>query len=208
MRSAISTSLMTLQLICPQKSYFRPVWWACARTPRVTTSLQILSLAQWCRRRVKNARGNSTNRIVGRKTGQRKICIISKYFQSFRHFVFWTRPIYTAAVSTLLAMIQTYLSKCCEPCCFVTLTFKTSSFWCRFLSLYFMLYMTGLPLWHSKEEHNTVNMLCSLKKLSHYNKFLPPHNGHLFTRATFFCPQGGPLWNGSTVHKLYKILMY
>ena len=27
-----------------------------------------------------------------------------------------------------------------------------------------MLYMTGLSLWNSKHEHNTVNMLCSLKK--------------------------------------------
>ena len=41
-----------------------------------------------------------------------------------------------------------------------------SIFWCIFLSLYFMLYyyMTGLSLWNSKHEHNTVIMLCSLKK--------------------------------------------
>ena len=36
-----------------------------------------------------------------------------------------------------------------------------SIFWCIFLSLYFMLCMTGLPLWDSKHEHNTVNKLCS-----------------------------------------------
>ena len=74
-----------------------------------------------------------------------------------------------------------------------------------------MLYMTGLPLslWDSEHEHNTVNMLCSLKKkLSYYNSYRPPHNGHLSTRATFFCPQGGPLWRGLTVYKMYKILMY
>ena len=39
-----------------------------------------LMAAQWCRARVKNARGNSADRIVGRKTDQRKICIICKYF--------------------------------------------------------------------------------------------------------------------------------
>ena len=35
---------------------------------------------------------------------------------------------FIAEISILLTMIQTYLSKCCEPCCFVTLTFlfKTS----------------------------------------------------------------------------------
>ena len=27
-----------------------------------------------------------------------------------------------------------------------------------------MLYMTGLSLWDSEHEHNTVNILCSLKK--------------------------------------------
>ena len=47
---------------------------------RAHTTRDILWLAQWSRLRVKNARGNSTDRIVGRKTGQRKICIISKYF--------------------------------------------------------------------------------------------------------------------------------
>ena len=32
-----------------------------------------------------------------------------------------------------------------------------------------MLYMTGLPLslWNSEHEHNTVNMLCCLKKNCH-----------------------------------------
>ena len=41
-------------------------------------------------------------------------------------------------------------------------------------------------------------------------QILPPHNGHLSTRATFFRPQGGPLWRGSTEHyiQMYKILMY
>ena len=35
--------------------------------------------ANWCRvrARVENARGNSTDQVVGRKTGERKICIIS-----------------------------------------------------------------------------------------------------------------------------------
>ena len=47
-----------------------------------------------------------------------------------------------------------------------------SSFWCIFLSLYFTLYMTGLSLWNSKHEHNTVNMLCSLKKLLYYKSYL------------------------------------
>ena len=39
-----------------------------------------------------------------------------------------------------------------------------------------MLYMTGLPLslWDSEHEHNTVNMLCSLKKkLPYYKSYLP-----------------------------------
>ena len=73
-----------------------------------------------------------------------------------------------------------------------------------------MLYMTGLSLslWDSEHEYNTVNMLCSLKKKIIILQILPPHNGHLSTRATFFCPQGGPLWRGLTVHKMYKILMY
>ena len=44
--------------------------------------------------------------------------------------------------------------------------------------LYYITCMTGLPLRNSKHEHNAVNTLCSLKKLSYYNKFLPPHNGH------------------------------
>ena len=37
-----------------------------------------------------------------------------------------------------------------------------------------MLYMTGLPLslWDSEHEHKTVNMLCSLKKLSYYKSYL------------------------------------
>ena len=37
-----------------------------------------------------------------------------------------------------------------------------------------MLYTTGLPLslWDSEHEHNTVNMLCSLKKLSYYKSYL------------------------------------
>ena len=37
----------------------------------------------------------------------------------------------------------------------------------QFFGVYFyryMLYMTGLSLWDSEHEHNTVNMLCSLKK--------------------------------------------
>ena len=36
-----------------------------------------------------------------------------------------------------------------------------------------MLYMTGLPLslWDSEHEHNTVNMLCCLKK--NYKSYLP-----------------------------------
>ena len=38
-----------------------------------------LMAAQWNRARVMNARGNSTDRIIGRKTDQRKICIIYKY---------------------------------------------------------------------------------------------------------------------------------
>ena len=62
-----------------------------------------------------------------------------------------------------------------------------------------MLYMTGLSLWDSEHEHNTVY---------YYNSYRPPHNGHLSTRATFFCPQGGPLWKGLTIHEMYKILMY
>ena len=83
-------------------------------------------------------------------------------------------------------------------------------FWCIFLSLYFMLYMTGLPLslWDSEHGHNTVNMLCSLKKKNAILQILPPHNGHLSTRATFFCTKGGPLWRGLNVHKMYEILMY
>ena len=69
-----------------------------------------------------------------------------------------------------------------------------------------MLYMTRLPLslWDSEHEHNTVNMLYCVVIL----QILPPHNGHLSTRATFFCAQGEPLWRGLTVHKMYKILMY
>ena len=37
-----------------------------------------------------------------------------------------------------------------------------------------MRYTTGLPLslWDSEHEHNTVNMLCSLKKLSYYKSYL------------------------------------
>ena len=38
--------------------------------------LSNLMVAQWNRAQVMNARGNSTDRIVGRKTDQRKICII------------------------------------------------------------------------------------------------------------------------------------
>ena len=50
-----------------------------------------------------------------------------------------------------------------------------------------MLYMTGLPLslWDSEHEHNTVNMLCSLKKNCHIT--IPTA---LLITATF---QQGPL---------------
>ena len=64
----------------------------------------------------------------------------------------------------------------------------------QFFGVYFyryMLYMTGLPLFDNKHEHNTVNMLCSLNKLLYYNSYRPPHNGHVSTRSTFFCPKGG-----------------
>ena len=74
-----------------------------------------------------------------------------------------------------------------------------------------MLYMTGLPLslWDSEHEHNTVNMLCSLKKIV-ILQILPSHNGHLSTRAIFFCPQGGHCGEVrlNTIYKMYKILMY
>ena len=55
-------------------------------------------------------------------------------------------------------------------------------FWCIFLSLYFMLYMTGLPLslWDSEHEHNTVNMLCSLKKNCHITNPTSPQRPPLY----------------------------
>ena len=65
-------------------------------------------------------------------------------------------------------MIQTYLSKYCEPCGFVSLTTFSFKKFFQFFGVYFyryMLYMTGLSLWDSEHEHNTVNMLCSLKKI-------------------------------------------
>ena len=68
-----------------------------------------------------------------------------------------------------------------------------------------MLCMTGLPLWDSKHEHNTVNKLCSpppKKKLSYYNSYRPPNNGHLSKRATFFCRKVGPSWRGLTLYKV------
>ena len=45
----------------------------------------------------------------------------------------------------------------------------------QFFGVYFyryMLYMTGLSLWDSEHEHNTVNMLCSLKKKNVILQFL------------------------------------
>ena len=60
----------------------------------------------------------------------------------------------------------------------------------QFFGVYFyryMLYMTGLSLWDSEHEHNTVNMLCSLKKKKNCHITIP--TGLLIT-ATF---QQGPL---------------
>ena len=66
------------------------------------------------------------------------------------------------------------------------------------LSLYILYYwitITG----YSKHELSTINMLYSLKTIFHMIP-LPPHNGYLFTTATFFCPQGGRCFKrGSTV---------
>ena len=48
-----------------------------------------------------------------------------------------------------------------------TLQFCLVNIFIQFFGVYFyrfMLYMTGLSLWDSEHEHNTVNMLCSLKK--------------------------------------------
>ena len=58
-----------------------------AHTTRDNKPSNLMAM-QRCRARVKNARGNSTDLIVGRKTDQRKICIICKYFKSFCHFEF------------------------------------------------------------------------------------------------------------------------
>ena len=84
-----------------------------------------------------------------------------------------------------------------------------SIFCCIFLSLYFMFYMTGLPLslWDSEHEHNTVNMLCCLKKNCHITNPTSPQRPPLY-KGHFLLSPRWPLWRGLTVHKMYKILMY
>ena len=58
-----------------------------------------------------------------------------------------------------------------------------------FISIHYIV--IGLPviMGDSKNELSTKTMLYSLKNC-HITP-LPPHNGHLSTTATFFCPQGG-----------------
>ena len=76
-------------------------------------------------------------------------------------------------------MIQTYLSKCCEPCGFVSLTFPFKNF-SNFLlyisiAIFYVIYDWINYHYHygtGEHEHNTVNMLCSLKKLSYYKSYL------------------------------------
>ena len=67
----------------------------------------------------------------------------------------------------LIAMIQTYLSKIMlRTLQFCLVNIFIHKFF-QFFGVYFyryMLYMTGLSLWDSEHEHNSVNMLCSLKR--------------------------------------------
>ena len=60
---------------------------------------------------------------------------------------------------------------------------------------------------YSKHELGTINMSYSLKKKFILHS-LPPANCHLFTTATFFCPQGGPLWRGTTVLSKLDMTQY
>ena len=66
----------------------------------------------------------------------------------------------------------------------------------------FYLYISFM-IGYSKHELGTINMLYFrpplLKQVSYYPPPLPPHNGHLSTMATFFCPPRWPLWSGATV---------
>ena len=64
------------------------------------------------------------------------------------------------------------------------------------LALY-IIFVLGLPLWDTVGmKIGTINMLYTPKINCHIAP-LPPHNGHLSTMTTFFCPQGGHCGDGS-----------
>ena len=57
---------------------------------------------------------------------------------------------------------------------------------------------------YSKHELGTINMLYFPPSPPKTGAILPPpplppHNGHLSTTGTFFCPARWPWWSGSTV---------
>ena len=71
----------------------------------------------------------------------------------------------------------------------VTLAIWFKLFLC-ILALY-IIFVLGLPLWDTVGmKIGTINMLYT-PKISCHIAPLPPHNGHLSTMTTFFCPQGG-----------------
>ena len=141
-----------------------------------------LIVAQWNRARVMNARGNSTDRIVGRKLIKETYVL---FVNTFSHF----------AISVLNMPYKYALPYCCRKQInsyetnVIKQMLRTSRFchvnilihnFFQFFGVYFyrsILRYTWLDYHYhygtGEHEHNTVHMLCSLKQLPYYKSFLP-----------------------------------